>query len=200
MNLKTQPKKNLRRLLQVAAVQEHRSWFIFWHKTWRENSSFHHSLFLRVHTFNIMSKIGHRNNIWGHTFMLRSPPRRSRPNNKKPSSSRYKQIREKKKKKRSSETRFTAVNNCDLRSRHPHVARASASLQNCVRHRQGLEAARRRKTTDDERTDSFVEHGSCVRSLDELIFQHQNVEYLSSLCMSFKMAEPLELSVNHHFW
>lgn len=113
--------------------------------------------------------------------MLRSPPRRSRPNNKKPSSSRYKKIREKRRKKRSSETRFTAVNNCDLRSRHPHVARASASLQNCVRHRQGLEAARRRKTTDNERTDSFVEHGSCVRSLDELIFQHQNVEYLSSL-------------------
>jgi hypothetical protein len=41
---------------------------------------------------------------------------------------------------------------------------------NCVRHRQGLEAAKRRKTTDNERTDSFVEHGSCVRSLDGLIF------------------------------
>jgi hypothetical protein len=29
MNLKTQPKKNLPRLVQDAAVQKHRSWFYF---------------------------------------------------------------------------------------------------------------------------------------------------------------------------
>jgi hypothetical protein len=101
MNLKTPPKKNLPRLVQDAAVQKHRSWFFFWHKTWRENSFFHHSLLLRVHTFNIMSKIGHRS-IWGHTFMLSSapPPKyRSRPNNKKPYSSRYKKSKKKEEKK-----------------------------------------------------------------------------------------------------
>ncbi len=76
--------------------------------------------------------------------MLRCPPRRSRPNNKKPSSSRYKKS-ERKEEKRSSETRFTAVNNCVLRSRHPHVARASASLQTACAMAKAL------RQPDDER-------------------------------------------------